>query len=68
MKTIHAPMGRLNDYTNKLTPEVAARTGTRAGSSLFDDYQIMIFPSRGALLTAVRMAENGYRPIRPLIK
>jgi len=48
------PMGRIAEFR----PEHPERTSIRPGKSWDSDYEIRVWPSRGAMLTACRMTHG----------
>ncbi len=61
-RTVYIPLGRLVEYV----PEHPERTTIRAGRSWDSDYEVRVWPSEGAMLTACRMTNKGVLGERPL--
>lgn len=70
-REVFIPLGRLQEYLDRLPADIAIRTGYRARSGIFGEYQILTYSNRPALLEAIRMAntgELGNLPIKPALK
>lgn len=73
MKKFCAPVGRIQEQIDRLTPDEKARAASKSLSGMFADVCVQLWPSRAALITSLNMQRKmpigeGKSKWRPVIK